>query len=67
MAFWWLYTSGAMSPLMRDFVEPTTDMRVGGGRIQRQARALERVRQRRNEAASEIAIEALDLILCPRQ
>ncbi len=43
-----------MNPLMRDFVEPTTDMRVGGGHIQGQAHALERGGQRRDETALEV-------------
>lgn len=52
-----------MNPLVCDFVEPTSDMRVGGVHVQRQANALESGGQWRDEAPFEIAVEALDLAL----
>lgn len=51
---------GAMNPLMRDFIEPATDVHVGGRHAQRQARALERGRQWRDGTTFEVAIETLD-------
>lgn len=58
-----LLLGGAMDALVRDLVQPLADMGIGGGGIEQQAGTVERGRQRRHEAALEVAVEALDLAL----
>ncbi len=52
-----------MHPLMGDLIEPAADVGIGRRHVQDQSGALERGGQRRDEAALEVAVEALDLAL----
>src|SRR6185437_5322408 len=55
--------SGGVNARVRHFAQPATDMYVRGDRVELETRALERGRQRYQEAALEVTVEAFHLAL----